>query len=250
LAQLSGVSVTWYTWLEQGRDIGVSRQIIEAIARALRLPRDDRDVLFTLAGLALPPSDPEPVAVSDTLRRLVQTMQPNPAYVSSLWWDILACNDTYAELLGGYDERPIAERNILWLTFTQRRSENLFADWDTETRQLVGQFRINLAQHPSDPRGAELRDTLLDRSERFRDLWVEQSVARFEPSRKQLRHDRLGILQFDSVKLAVAQNSEVAMMVFLPADERTAQKLGGRFVPYSLSHELGAPEEVGSAGIA
>ena len=237
LAQLAGVSVTWYTWLEQARDIGVSRQVIEAIARALRLGRADRDVVFTLAGLALPPSEFEPVVVNDTLRRLVQTMQPNPAYVTNVWWDVLACNDMYAELLGGYDERPLAERNILWLTFTQKRSWNLFVDWETEARQLVGQFRINLAQHANDPRGRELRDVLLEASPRFGELWNEQAAKRFEPASKQLRHDRLGDLHLDYVKMAVAEQADLDLLVFLPADEETAAKLGTPFVPYGSTHE-------------
>lgn len=240
LAQLSGVSVTWYTWLEQAREIGVSRQVIEALARALRLGRDDRDMLFTLAGLALPTAAPEPPQVNDALRRLVQTMQPNPAYVTNVWWDVLACNDMYAELLGGYDERPVAERNILWLTFTQKRSWNLFVDWEAEARQLVGQFRINLAQHPQDPRGGELRDVLIGASPRFAELWREQQARRFEPARKQLRHDRLGVLHLDYVKLDVAEQNDLAMLVFLPADEETAEKLGSRFVPYGGVHELDA----------
>ncbi|WP_232216063.1 helix-turn-helix transcriptional regulator [Promicromonospora sukumoe] len=237
LAQLSGVSVTWYTWLEQAREIGVSRQVVEAIGRALRLGRDDRDVLFTLAGMALPSGPPEPPRVNDTLARLVQTLQPNPAYVANVWWDVLACNDMYAELLGGFDERPAPERNILWLTFTQKRSRNLFVDWETEARQLVGQFRINLAQHPNDPRGGQLRTALLDASPRFAELWQEQTARRFEPSRKQLRHERLGVLHLDYVKLDVAEQPDLAMLVFLPADEKTAGKLGSRFVPYGAVHE-------------
>ncbi|GAA2234523.1 helix-turn-helix transcriptional regulator [Promicromonospora sukumoe] len=238
LAQLSGVSVTWYTWLEQARDIGVSRQVVEAIARALRLGRDDREVLFTLAGLALPPAVPEPVQVSDTLRRLVQTMQPNPAYVTNPWWDVLACNDMYAELLGGYEQRPVAERNVLWLTFTQNRSRGLFVDWETEARQLVGQLRVNLAQYPKDPRGVELRDALLQESPRFAELWQEQQARRFTPARKQLRHDRLGVLQLDYVKLDVAEQSHLMMLAFLPADQETADKLSTRFVPYGATHDL------------
>jgi transcriptional regulator with XRE-family HTH domain len=226
IALLAGVSVTWYTWLEQARPIGVSRQVIEALARALRLGPADRDLLFTLAGLVVPPSDHQATPISNTLHRLVLTMQPNPAYVTNVWWDVLACNEMYAELLGGFSERPPAERNILWLTFTQPRSRTLFVDWDTEAKQLVGQFRVNLAQRPRSARGTELRDLLLEASPAFAELWQTQEARRFEPSRKQLRHDRLGMLALDYVKLDVAEGEDLALLVFLPADDETATKLG------------------------
>jgi transcriptional regulator with XRE-family HTH domain len=238
IALLAGVSVTWYTWLEQARPIGVSRQVIEALARALRLSPADRDLLFTLAGLVVPPSDHQVTVISDTLQRLVLTVHPNPAYVTNVWWDVLACNPMYAELLGGFEERPPAERNILWLTFTQPRSRTLFVDWDAEARQLVGQFRVNLAQHPQSRRGTELRDLLLTASPSFAEFWQTQEARRFEPSRKQLRHDRLGVLSLDYIKLDVAEGEDLAMLVFLPADEETATKLRTPFVTLADSPSL------------
>jgi hypothetical protein len=164
-------------------------------------------------------------------------MQPNPAYVTNVWWDVLACNDIYAEFLGGYDERALSERNILWLTFTQKRSWNLFVDWETEARQLVGQFRINLVRHPSDPRGPELLQALLEASPQFANLWEKQPAKRFESARKQLRHDRLGVLHLDYVKMSVAEQSDLDLLVFLPANQETADKLGTPFVPYGSTHE-------------
>jgi transcriptional regulator with XRE-family HTH domain len=113
VAQLSGVSVNWYTWLEQARDIGVSRQVIDSLARALRMDPSERAHLFTLAGLAMPAENPGHQDVDETLRRLVATLDPNPAYVVNPWWDLLAYNDAYAALLGGLDHRPRSERNIL-----------------------------------------------------------------------------------------------------------------------------------------
>lgn len=225
LALLAGVSVTWYTWLEQARDIGVSRQVLEAVARALRLGQDDQDVLFTLAGLVPPAQEPAPAVVSDTVHRLLRTLDPNPAYVTNVWWDVLACNETYAEIVGHEDGE---RRNVLWLTLTREQPWNLFVDWQAEARQLVGQFRVNLAAHPHDPRGAQLRDALLEASPYFAELWVEQAARRFEPARKQLRHGRLGVLQLDYVKMALADQADLDLLVFLPADAETAAKLGTR----------------------
>jgi transcriptional regulator with XRE-family HTH domain len=225
LAQLAGISVTWYTWLEQGRPISVSRQVIESLARVLRLPPGDRAHLFTLAGLALPAEHRDPVAIDSTLRRLVHTLDPHPACVISLWWDLLDWNRAYAALIGGLDQRPPAERNTLWLTFTEDRSRRLFLDWTEEARQLLGQLRTHLARHPGDPRGPELVDDLRAASGRFAELWREQDVRRFESSRKRFDHPGLGRIDLDYVKLATADDDRQYLLAFLPADDTSAAKL-------------------------
>src|ERR1700759_2570782 len=83
LAQLAGLSVTWYTWLEQGRDISVSRQVITSLARVLRLSEHEQAHLFMLGGLALPPAEPHRSAVDPILERLVQVLHPHPAYIAN-----------------------------------------------------------------------------------------------------------------------------------------------------------------------
>ncbi len=225
LAQLSGVSVTWYTWLEQGRDISVSRQVIDSLARVLRLPPGDRAHLFTLAGLALPAEQHGPVEIDATLRRLVHELNPNPACVISLWWDLLGWNQAYAALIGGLDQRPPAERNSLWLTFTENQSRRLFLNWAEEARPLLGQLRAHLARHPGDPRGPELVEALQAASPRFAELWREQDVRRFESSRKHFLHPGLGRIDLDYVKLATADDDRQYLLVFLPADGSSAAKL-------------------------
>jgi transcriptional regulator with XRE-family HTH domain len=225
LAQLAGLSVTWYTWIEQGRDITISRQVIEALARGLELSQPERTHLFTLAGLALPPRAPGPRLVDPLLSRLVEELYPRPAYVMNPWWDLLAYNDGYAEVLGGLDQRPEAERNILWLTFAESRGAELFVDWPGEARALVGQFRATLAQYPDDPRGPELRQSLEAASTTFRDLWQEQSVSGFTSSRKELNHPRYGRIDLDYLKLTDAHDAQQSLIVFLAADEKT------QFVP-------------------
>jgi hypothetical protein len=226
LAQLAGMSVTWYTWLEQGRDIGVSRQVIASLARELRLTRAEREHLFTLAGLALPAERPGSARVDDTLGRLVAALSPNPAYVINPWWDILACNDAYAAL-SGLGDRPPAERNILWLMFAEDHLRELMVDWDTEARHLAGQLRAHLARYPGDPRGAELVAALEAASPRFAALWPRRTVDRFQPARKRFRHPAAGQLDLDYVKLSAAADGQQELLVFLPADAASAARLPG-----------------------
>ena len=225
LAQLAGVSVTWYTWLEQGRDISVSRQVIASLARVLRLSEHERAHLFTLGGLALPAPDPHPSAVDPTLERLVQVLHPHPAYIANPWWDLVAYNEAYAGLLGGLDRRRSAERNILWITFTESRGTGLFVDWESEARSLVGQLRVALAHYPNDPRGTELLNAMCDADAHFRRLWEEHTIGRFQSARKHLVHPTLGRIDLDYTKLTAVLDDQLSFIAFLPADPESAAKL-------------------------
>jgi transcriptional regulator with XRE-family HTH domain len=225
LAQLSGISVTWYTWLEQGRRISVSRQVIESLARVLRMAPAEREHLFTVAGLAMPAQTAGPPEVDDTLRRLVEALDPNPAFITNPWWDLLAYNQAYSVLHGGLDARPPAERNVLWLFFTADPARYLIVNWPDEARQLVGQLRAHLAQHPGDPRGPQLVATLAAASPKFTELWKEHGTARFRNYRKGYRHPAAGLLSLDYIKLTAASDDQLDLIAMLPADQATADKL-------------------------
>lgn len=222
LAQLAGLSVTWYTWLEQGRDITVSRPVIVSLARALKLSPAERAHVFTLAGLAPPPvvREPDPV-----LERLVQELHPNPAYVAGPWWDLVFYNDAYASLFGGLRQRPPAERNILWLTFIEAPGTGLLLDWDRQARSMVGQFRAALARYPEDPRGPALAQALCAADDRFRRLWAQHTVSPPESARKRLLHPGLGRIDLDYTKLRAAVDDRLTLITFLPADAATRAKL-------------------------
>jgi hypothetical protein len=150
---------------------------------------------------------------------------PKPAYVANPWWDILVANEAYSTLLGGLNHRPPPERNILWITVTESRRTGLFVDWATEARSLAGQLRVNLAQHPDDPRGPQLLRSVLEADDTFRQMWDEHTVAQFESSRKRLRHPGVGRLNLDYLKFAPANDEQLSLILFLPADEATARKL-------------------------
>ena len=225
LAQLSGISVTWYTWLEQGRRISVSRQVVESLARVLRMTPPERDHLLTVAGLALPVQTATPPEADDTLRRLIETLDPNPAFVTNPWWDLLAYNQAYSALHGDLDARPPAERNVLWLFFATDPARYLIVNWLDEARQLVGQLRAHLAQYPGDPRGPELIATLAAASPAFAELWQEHGTARFRSYRKGYQHPVAGLLSLDYIKLTAASDDHQQLTVMLPADQVTADKL-------------------------
>ncbi len=173
--------------------------------------------------MALPAERPAPPTVDVTLRRLVEELHPNPACVISLWWDLLVVNDSYATMIGDLQQRPERERNTLWIAFTEKRARDLYVDWNAETQQLAGQLRVQLAQHPADPRGHDLVEALNTASLRFAELWEEQSVARFHGSRKRFHHPTLGDITLDYVKLAA--DDDTHLIAFLPADASSRRAL-------------------------
>ncbi len=225
LAQLGGVSLTWYTWLEQARDIGVSRGVFARLAEALRLTAAERAYLFALAGLQVPAEAGPRDEVDDVLRRLLTTLDPNPAYVVNPWWDMLAYNRAYAALLGGLDHRPAGERNLLWLVSADKTVRDRFVNWADEARGVLGQLRAHLALYPDDPRGPQLGALLQATNPRFEELWAEGEVLGFETSRKRMRTADGHRLELDYTKLAALPDGRQHLIAFLPADAATATRL-------------------------
>jgi transcriptional regulator with XRE-family HTH domain len=149
VAQLSGVGVTWYTWLEQGRPINASSQVLEAVARTLRLDESERSHLFTLAGIPDPATSVVP-ACEPAMHELVGAMDPYPALLVTARYDILAWNRAEAALKGDYSRLPERYRNVLWLVFTQPAWRELLVD-QGDIAHIVARFRGAMAEHIGEP---------------------------------------------------------------------------------------------------
>jgi transcriptional regulator with XRE-family HTH domain len=231
VAQLSGVSHTWYTWLEQARDITVSRQVLESLARALRLNWAERRHLFTLADEA-PPTSRISEAPSLALQRLVDELNPNPAYLLSPSWDMLVWNESEAGLIGDPGRLAEHERNIIRLVFTDPAMRQLLANWRVQAAGLLAQYRADAGKHAGDSRFDALSAELCDTCPEFKTLWDQHDVADFGSARWQFRHPRLGLLTMDYVRLAALDSPGVRLFTCLPADAATATK-----VPHLAEHD-------------
>lgn len=151
VAQLSAVGVTWYTWLEQAREIQVSPQVLDALARALLLDASERTHLFALAGSLDPaPHAPCP-SVTPALRAMLDQLGPIPACIQNSRYDILAYNSTYGRLLCDLDALPPEDRNCLWLAFTNADWRASMADVAEVNRTIVAKFRAAMAEHLAEP---------------------------------------------------------------------------------------------------
>ncbi|HEY2706213.1 MAG TPA: helix-turn-helix transcriptional regulator [Candidatus Dormibacteraeota bacterium] len=218
VAQLAGVGVTWYTWLEQGREISVSRQVLESIARALRLDAAERIHLNTLAGV-----DAEPVAAAfDTVPPAVQAMldelDPCPAYVINARYDVVAWNRAEAALVCDFARLPSADRNILWLMFTDPAWRGLLLDWPRDAAWVAAQFRAALARHVGEPHWMELVERLRTASADFHEMWERHDVASPVSKTKRYLHPREGLVTLDAVSLRLSEAPDCRVMACIPAD--------------------------------
>ncbi len=201
---LSGVSLTWYTWLEQGRDINVSAQILAALARVLRLDTVERDHLFRLAELP-PPAREHSAELPDGVRAFLARLDPSPAFVIDRCFDILAWNRTQSALLGTLIHRPARERNTVWQLFRAPEVRELMPEWEAEARWLVGLLRQQAAYAADSPRFGELVSELCATSPEFAALWSAHDVTEFRSSVRRYRHPVLGDVALTYVRLEVAE---------------------------------------------
>lgn len=176
VAALSGVGLTWYTWLEQGRDIGVSTAFLDNLSRVLKLDASERRHLFLLAH-ERPPTDPGKTwcVVPPLIHRLMDDIPQHPAYVLNLRWDVLAYNER-ANHLFNFEQHPPERRNLLWILFTDPALRKVFSYWDNEAPQILSSFRRDYAQASQETDIRELVDELKKVSPDFNKWWKQHDV--------------------------------------------------------------------------
>jgi transcriptional regulator with XRE-family HTH domain len=180
VAQLAGVGVTWYTWLEQGRDITVSGQVLEAISRTLMLDPAERNHLFTLAGGGEHALQKECQSLAPSIQAILDGLDPFPAAVQNARFQILAFNDAYDRLIDELSALPFEDRNSLWLCFTNPRWRAAIVDWEDAVGRMVAQLRAAMAEHVADRAWKELVGRLIAASPEFAELWERHEVRGLE----------------------------------------------------------------------
>lgn len=224
VATLSGVSTTWYTWLEQAREVTPSPQVLDALARTLQLSPAEREYLHTLAGQpAAPVADRG--GVHPSMRAFVDSLDPNPAYIANETWDVLVYNRAQAALITDYDRRPVEERNVIWLMFNDAELRRRVVDWEADARSMIAKFRATAAEQAANPRLRALTDDLLARSAEFRAWWPGHDVRGHEPARKRILHPEVGLVELEYVKLECVGRPGQLLTAHLPVDETSAKAL-------------------------
>jgi transcriptional regulator with XRE-family HTH domain len=231
LAALAGVGVSWYTWLEQGRDINPSPDVLDALARALRLDPAERRTLFALARTELPLADD--VAGEDTERldgevdqliALVDSMQPNPAYLLGPMTRILAWNRAASVVLGSPDHLPADKRYLLWWLMVDP-GEEMTPQREATARNTLARFRAEYARHAGEPEYEQFLARIREHSARFREWWDEHEVIDAQRGTKVIDHPQLGMLRLHHAQTVPTGQPELRMAVYAPADEATRAAL-------------------------
>jgi transcriptional regulator with XRE-family HTH domain len=214
VAQLAHISPTWYTRLEQGRDVKVSEQVLENIASALRLGSEEREHLFRLA--RKPPPEPLSAAaeVSPGVRGLLDSLDlSSPAWVLDWRWNILAWNRAAEEIFGNFGALPSGERNIIRLLFADEGLRRLL-NWEEFARSMLAAFRSSYDKYADDPWLARFVEDLRAFSPEFREWWVRHDVRSAPIERVRIERPGVGILELDNLSFRVTSKPDQRLCVF------------------------------------
>lgn len=213
VAALAGVGLTWYTWLEQGRNIGVSATFLDSLARVLKLDAAERRHLFLLAHERLPVEPGKTWCVVPPLvTRLMHDLAPHPAYVLNLRWDVLTFNEC-ADALFGFGAHPPDRRNMLWLLFTDALLHERFLNWEEQAPLMLSSFRRDFARATQEADIHDLVNELEQVSPEFKTWWRKHDVHAPCDGIRKLRID--GQTEpFEHTSLTVDEDRHLRLVVY------------------------------------
>ncbi|SEF54156.1 Transcriptional regulator, contains XRE-family HTH domain [Actinacidiphila yanglinensis] len=225
VAELAGVSVDYVVRLEQGRGLRPSADVVEGLARALRLTPVERAYLFGLAGHRARGADAPDTTAAPPLAGLVADLSPLPAMLTNHRYDILAWNREMTRLLLDFGTLPPEQRNAMWLCLRHPRIRGLYVDRERVVRDGVAHLRTAWAAHPDDRALSGLIAGFLTHDEEFARLWDERDIRVNGRGHKALRHPEAGVLTVNFDLLVPLQDPNQRLLVFRPADEESRSAL-------------------------
>jgi transcriptional regulator with XRE-family HTH domain len=228
LAVVAGIGVTWYSGLEQGRDITVSTQVLESLARVFDLNAVERNHLFLLARQQQP-ADPYPftTTVSPVLQGILESMGISPAYVTNPRWDLLAWNQAMMHLYQtDFGALSLRERNILRLAFSHPLRHIFLPNWERDAQGLLALFRASTERYVGEPWRKALIAELELASPQFRTWWSQHALQAAHTEKKELNHPQVGRLVLQPTTFQVTDAPDLRMTIYTPlAEANTAKKL-------------------------
>jgi transcriptional regulator with XRE-family HTH domain len=225
VALLAGVGVTWYTWLEQGRQINASTQVLDAVARTLRLDRAEREHLYRLAEATPLRTECARKAVPDPIREIIHSLEPLPASLINSRFDILLSNGASEELFWEWHSMPCIHKNTLWCCVTEPTARGKFIEYETQVRYMVARLRSAYSRHIGDQDWEEDIRRLASLSREFAELWARHEVADSEPRTLTYLHPHARALRFAVSELEVPDMPEARIVVYTPRDDDTRARM-------------------------
>jgi transcriptional regulator with XRE-family HTH domain len=212
LADAAGISATWLTWLEQGREVTASVPALVRLSSALRLTAAERASLFDLAGKRDPDETvPDETELPEELLALPGAFS-GPAYLLDHLWTARAWNDAAANLFTGWLNGQTNKRNLLTFVFLSSTAQTLIGNWQDRASRLAAEFRADFNRHPDDAAMGDLVADLQARSPDFARLWKAQTVLGREGGERHFHHSTRGELSFHQTTLLVAARPDVKLV--------------------------------------
>jgi transcriptional regulator with XRE-family HTH domain len=226
VAQRANLSVTWYTWLEQGRGGAPSADVLDRIARALTLTSVEREHLFLLAQHRPPEIHYQAAQrVTPRLQRVLDSLELSPALVKTSTWDIIAWNRAAATVLIDYASLAPAQRNILRLIFCDPRIRLKMPNWENDARFAVAAFRLETARAGASGSGKALVDELSSTSPEFAAMWRDNDVSTYGEGTKYLQHPVAGRIALEYSAFAVDGQPDLGMVIYSPETAADADRI-------------------------
>lgn len=221
VAQLVGISPTWYTWIEQGREVNVSGEALDRLAQTFRLTRSERAYLFAMADRRDPQASRQK---TDEVPRLLIELLADvrvPAYVMGRYWDILGWNAAAATLFAGWLDLPRgaddAPPNMLRFVFLTPRARTFLVDWDVRARRITAEFRADCRSRLDEPELVRLVDELSAASADFARFWKLHDVLERQGGTRSFRHPEHGPIHYQQVTLYPGENEPIKLVMLKPS---------------------------------
>lgn len=217
VAQLAGIGLTWYTWLEQERDIQVSNQVLESIARVLCLTAEETCHLFSLAGnTVMAANSSELNLITPAIRNLLNNIVDVPAYVMDQRWNLLAWNDISQKVFGDFSVLSPSERNIVHLMFMNRPYMNLFEDWPFHAYGIIARFRAAYGKYPDDVWFDPFIKNMCNSSTIFDEWWAMHDVHGMDDVIKEIHHPKARRMIFEFSSFDISSNPNLKLIFHNP----------------------------------
>lgn len=226
VAQLAGVSTTWYTWLEQGRDIRMSASVLDCIANALQLTADERKYVYALAlesGLGAASLKKEQTETSPSLKKIMNELQFCPTIITDRRYFIVGWNEAASHVFLDFEQVPIDQRNMIRLLFTRKELQRLAVNWDHFIGGFLAIFRAYYGQYMEDDWYDRFLEEMKLVHPDFDHLWQQSEVKSAPEVLIEFRHAKAGKMLFNLTSLQVQGDSDLRCSIYTPAAESTTE---------------------------
>jgi len=226
VAHLAGISITWYTLLEQDRARSQpSVQVLQSLARVLQLSPAEQEHLFDLAHQHLPTAGYAPEQMTSALQRVLDHQLPSPAYIVDRYWDVVGWNRSAALLFVDYATVTRFERNVVYQHFVNPVLRRVFTNWEAYARSLLGPLRTDYGRHRNDPVFMACIERLRQVSPEFNMWWPQHTITPCQQVNMVVQYAGVGPLELEPTVYTVEHSAGLRLVLYTPFDPLTRERL-------------------------